>query len=253
MLKMLILIMATFTLFGCTAKKMAIDNADSLIAYQVSKDLPLNTSQKDQLKKNIKTFLNTLKPQAKSFQEALNKFDPGNLETLDSTYKELEEGYLKIAHDFSKILAESMASFDKTQQSKYLENQKNKTSKIKKSKSKIKERLEYFIGKMTEEQHNLIAAYSGYFAERAEARINRRVKLQETFKTLFEQNLSQTEKEKLMHEAFVSYQKESLTGNKNLEMLRALLPTLNEHQMKHLNNRKKEIIDLLKYFAQREY
>ena len=131
MLKMVLLLMVIFSVFGCAAKKMAIDNADSLITYQAAKDLPLTSSQKDEFKKNVKLFLNGLKPLARNFQEVLNKFDPANTETLDSTYDELEKGYVKIARDFSKIIAHSMAGFDKNQQLKYLEIQKAKTSKIK--------------------------------------------------------------------------------------------------------------------------
>lgn len=258
MVKMLLLIMVIFTGFGCTAKKMAIDNAETLITYQIGKGLPLNKPQKKELNKNVISFLNGLKSLSKKLQDVIQKFNPEDLETLGPTYQELEKGYLLIAQDLSKVLAYSMANFDKTQQNEYLEIQKKKTSKIKKNKSaehltKSKERLEHFLGQVTQEQQNLLAGYNGYFEERAQRRIVRREKLQEHFKEIFTRDISATEKEKLIFEAFVNYQNESLAGNKNLEMLKVLLPTLKKDQMRHLNSKKNEIIDLLEYFSEKEY
>lgn len=258
MVKMLLLIMVIFSGFGCAAKKMAIDNAETLITYQIGKDLPLSKPQKNELNKDVISFLNGLKPLSTKLQDVLQKFNPADLETIDSTYQELEKSYLIIAQDFSKILARSMADFNQTQQNEYLEIQKKKASKIKKNKpserlKKSKERLEHFLGHVTEEQQNLLAGQNAYFEERALSRIERRGKLQEQFKEIFSKDITSTEKEKLIFEAFVNYQKESLAGNKNLEMLKVLLPTLKEDQIKHLNSKKNEIIDLLKYFNKKEY
>ncbi len=258
MVKMLLLIMVIFSGFGCAAKKMAIDNAETLIIYQIGKDLPLSKPQKNELNKDVISFLNGLKPLSTKLQYVLQKFNPADLETIDSTYQELEKSYLIIAQDFSKILARSMADFNQTQQNEYLEIQKKKASKIKKNKpserlKKSKERLEHFLGQVTEEQQNLLAGQNAYFEERALSRIERRGKLQEQFKEIFSKDITSTEKEKLIFEAFVNYQKESLAGNKNLEMLKVLLPTLKKDQIKHLNSKKNEIIDLLKYFNKKEY
>ncbi len=258
MMKMVLLIMIILTGFGCAAKKMAIDNADTLITYQVGKDLPLSSSQKDSLRKKVEGFLNGAKPLANKIQETLTKFDPGNSETITPAYQELEKEYLVLAQDFSKILSQSMATFDKAQQKEYFEIQKDKSSKIKKLKTKermakLKERLEHFIGKINEEQQNLIVTYNEYFEDRAQKRIVRRGELQGKFKEIFAQEVTHSEKEKLIQDAFINYQKESLAGNKNLEMLKLLVPTLSEEQIKHLNSKKEEIIELLKYFIKKEY
>jgi len=258
MLKMLLLIMVILSGFGCAAKKMAIDNADTLITYQVAKDLPLSSSQKNALGKRVEAFLNDSKPLANKILETLIKLEPGNPETYAPAYQELEKEYLVLAQDFSKVLSHSMAAFDKNQQEEYFEIQKKKTSKIKQKNAKeritkSKERLEHFIGKINEEQKNLIVTYNEYFEDRAQKRIVRRGELQDKFKEIFAQDVTQAEKEKLIQEAFVTYQKESMVGNKNLEMLKLLQPTLSEEQIKHLNGKKEEIIDLLKYFIKKEY
>lgn len=258
MMKMVLLIMVILTGFGCAAKKMAIDNADTLITYQVGKDLPLSSSQKDALQKKVEAFLNGTKPLANKIQETLVKFDPGNPETFVPVYQKLEKKYLVLAQDFSKLLSNSMATFDKSQQKEYFEIQKDKISKIKKTNSKermakSKKRLEHFIGKINEEQQNLIVTYNEYFEDRTQKRIVRRGELQEKFKEIFAQDLTHSEKEKLIQDAFINYQKESLAGNKNLEMLKLLVPTLSEEQIKHLKSKKEEVIELLKYFIKKEY
>lgn len=250
--------MVILTGFGCAAKKLAIDNADTLITYQIGKDLPLNSAQKDKLQKQVKTFLKDLRPMAYQMEDVLKKFDPKKLETVEPTYQDLEKQYLFITKNFSQLLAQSMAMLDKDQQKKYLEIQADKTLKLKKNKpsdrvSRHKKRLEQFLGKINNQQQEFLLSYNDYSEKRFHKRIERREKLQEIFKEIFKRSSDQSVKEQLFQEAFVNYQKESLEGNKNLEMLNSLIPTLNEDQIKHLNGKKEEIIDLLKYFRNKEY
>lgn len=257
-MRVLLLIIMTLILgYGCTAKKLAIDNADTLISYQVRKHLPLDSTQKKVFHQDLVDFLNDSKPLAKEITSVVKQIDLKEAKDIDKHYALLEKEYLKMANDFTKILAKPMSHFDPGQQGEFFQilekENRDITSKKKDRHKRVADRLKHFLGSVTPDQLTLINNYREYSQERAEQRVKRREKLQTQFKNIFALQVSVAEKEKMIQKAFEDYQKESLMGNKNLEMIHALIPTLTSEQHKYFSEKKEELIQLLEYFIKKTY
>ncbi len=56
-----------------------------------------------------------------------------------------------------------------------------------------------------------------------------------------------------MHEAFIAYQKESLSDKRSLEIARAFMPTLKPIQKENVRLRLGELEEILTYFVETVY
>lgn len=255
-MKVLLLLMSILLGYGCAAKKLAINNADTLITYQITRHVPLETPQKKVLTEDVVSFLNGSKPLAKDLIKVLKQIDLKDPKKVVTHYARLEKDYLKLATDFSAILAPALAGLDKEQQKDFFQQLKKENEKIKKGQKdrdeRISDRFKHFFGSINPSQEVLLREYKSYFIERSELRLQRRIQLQKSFKEIYLQE-EVVEREKLFLKAFVNYQKEGLKGNKNLEMIQALIPTLSEEQHKFFNSKKEEVEELLQYFIERSY
>ncbi|WPU63847.1 hypothetical protein [Peredibacter starrii] len=244
--------------YGCAAKKLAVDNADTLLGHQVTKRLPLYTAQKNELGEDIDQFLNKQKPVA---QEIVPVIDDMKLESeakLEEHYKKLEGFYRKIAKDFSALMAKYMAKLDDKQQKDFFDEVESENRQIaKKDKEErveeVQERLEKFLGTISSDQKQVIAHYGDYFMEQTKKRVERRRELHQKFKSIYAQDIAPTARKDLFQEAFVNYQEEGLTSNKNLEILKKLLPTITKLQREHFRRETQEIKDILSYYLQVNY
>ncbi|MCM2348393.1 MAG: hypothetical protein NDI69_00140 [Bacteriovoracaceae bacterium] len=242
--------------YGCAAKKLAINNADTLITYQITRHIPQDTAQKKELTQNVVSFLNESKPLAKDLLKVLKQIDLKDPKNIGTHYARLEKDYIKLATDFSSILAPALAGLGQDQQKDFFKQLKKENDKIKKGQKdrdeRIADRFKHFFGSLNHPQELLLKEYKSYFIERSELRLQRRVKLQQSFEEIYlEQAL--VKREKLFLAVFVDYQKDGPKGNKNLEMIQALIPTLSEEQHKFFNSKKDEIAELLQYFIERSY
>ena len=258
-MKTIVLLMLLLLSHGCALKKFAIDHADNLITHQVNKRLPLNTEQEQQLDKDVDRFLNDSKPLAREILKILKEVSFEAPEKLEDQYSQLEKDYVKIAANFSAMVSRPMARLDKEQQKSFFKRLKEEQKRVEKQqneddrKKRFQERFKFFLGSMNSSQEKLLSEYEEYFKERSGLRISRRMDLSDKLKTIFEKEVPLEMKEELITEAFKNYQKESLTGNKNLEMLKKLIPTLSTEQKDHFKQKKKEIQGLLEYFILKTY
>lgn len=257
-MKMSLFLLVAVLGYGCTGKKMAIENADYLISYQMNKRLPLYSEQKNQLAKDIDSFLNKMKPEA---QNILPIIDEINLETNEKTtsqYAKLEEFFKKISKSFSELISKYMAKLDLKQQKdlfKTLDNENREILKLEKEKNidLIESRMKLFLGSVNSEQKQIIRENSEYFQLRAKERLDRRIELHEKFRAIYNQDISESSRAGLFQEAFVHYQNKIYEKSRNLELLQKLLPTISKNQREHFRKEAQEIKDLLKYFISIEY
>jgi hypothetical protein len=258
-MKLSLLLVLTLILgYGCAAKKLAIENADRLISYQMTKRLSLYSSQKAQLAKDIDQFLNKTKPDA---QELLPIIDEIHLEEpakAEAQYLKLEKYFNKVSQDFSAIMAKYLAVLDQKQQKelfKTLEDENREIFKQEKEKriDVVEDRLKMFIGKLNGEQKELIREYSDYFHSRAIERLDRRIKLHHKFKEIYNQDISASSREKLFLDSFIKYQEDSLINDKNVELLKKFVPTVTKDQREYFRKIVQEVKGLIKYFISIEY
>lgn len=258
-MKMLLIVLICFLVTGCAAKKFAVDNADTLISHQINKRVPLYSKQKEKLSKDIDKFLNDSKPLAQEILPIVDEIDLKNEAKIENHYKKLEAYFMEISKKFSAMMSGYLAQLDKKQQKEFFDTldeenrqllEREKEDRI----DSIEERFEMFFGSIKGEQKQLLIEYSDYFHNRAKQKLDRRVKLHNEFRQIFSQeDLSLNGREKMIQDAFVEYQKESLTGNKNLEMLKKLLPTISKGQREHFRGQTSEVKELIEYFLSVDY
>lgn len=257
-MKLFHLLLIVVLSYGCAAKKMAVENADTLISYQVNKRLPLYSAQKDELSKDIDKFLNETKPKAQDILPVIDDLNLKDPSKLDANYAKIESFYKGLSKDFSSLLSKYLAKLDIKQQKDLFETLDDENREIlKKEKEKridgIEDRFETFLGSINSPQKQLVREYADYFHDRAKSRLDRRVKLHDKLKAIYNQDVSESSRRTQIQESMVEYQESALTGNKNLEILKKIVPTLTEPQREHFRKEAQEVKDVLRYFNSIDY
>lgn len=252
------IILLTIFGYGCAAKKMAVDNADYLITHQVQKRIPLYSDQKGQLAKDIDAFLNQVKPDVEAILPVIDEINLEEDEKIAAQYANLEGFFKKISKRFSDLLSVYMAKLDVKQQKelfKNLDDENREILKLEKEKNidQIESRMKTFLGSVSSEQKQFVRDNSEYFEKRAKERLNRRIELHQTFRSIYAQDISEKSRTELFKEAFGDYQTKSYATTKNLELIQKLIPTISKKQREYFRKEAQEVKDLVKYFITIEY
>lgn len=251
-------ILILFLSIGCAAKKLAVDNADTLINHQITKRLPLYSTQKDELSKDVDRFLAAKKPMAEEIIPVIETIELDSTQNVESQYEKLERFYRNISRDFSQLMSKHMAKLDYKQQKEFFETLDDENRDILKKEKEdrvdqVEERFEQFLGSINSKQKQLVREYADYFQERAKHRLDYRVKLHQNFKAIYNQDASELSRASSFQEKFIEYQEASLKGNKNVEFLKKVVPTLSDSQKEYLRKQLQEVKSLLKYFVTVDY
>lgn len=257
-MKIIILLILSFVLVSCGPKKLAVKNADTLITYQITKRVPLYSAQKDELTKDVEKFLVRTKPTAKEIVPVFDELDFKNESKLEDQYQNLKNHYKKIAREFSLLMSKYIAKLDSKQQKEFFENLEEENKKLTRKltsdqSSDIEDKFEMFFGTITDDQKKMLKEYSEYFKSRGQARLQRRIKLQEEMKSAFADDMSVESRTKMIQESFVDYQNSSLLDNKNLEIIKKIAPSLNTNQREYFKKEAQDIKETLKYFITVDY
>lgn len=237
---------------GCTFKKLAIQNADQLIYFYSVKRLPLNKKQKTEYKVAIKNFIKSNRNIiTQELEPLLGLIDLKDIKTTEIQYHQIEDLYLRIAGNFSQILSLFLAEFDGKQQEELFKNLNEENSKIHKRIEErgiesIKKNLETFIGELNEKQIGILSSYSSSLKEQSYRRLEKRKKLHETIKLIYDQK-NPTERKAAIQEAFIGYQNQSIKETNYLEIIKNIIPTLTDKQIKHFKKLLKEIKEIIQY------
>lgn len=254
----IIICLLLYLLAACGPKKVAVRYADTYIERQVEKRLPLYETQEAALSKDIDKFLNEHKENARSIIPMLDKIDFENPSSLDEQYPKISEAYLEIAQNFSAILAKHMSNFDEKQTKDFLKKMRDENNEIflrdkKERRGKIEARVRSFLGTLTDKQKQILKDHAGEFDQQVVIRSERRARLHTEFKNILEQEMSASGKEKMIYDAFIAYQKEALTGRKNLEIAKEFIPTLTKIQKTNFKTKIMEMQEILNYFIETVY
>jgi hypothetical protein len=245
-------------LFGCGVKRLAVDHADYILRYQVTRRIPLYSNQKKRLEEDLKKFFNNSKTTVSYVLLELDKMELLSPEGIDQLYPKMERFYLILAEDFFKLIAAYLAELDTKQQKEMFEELDDENRDfLKKEKENgindIEDNFKKFFGDINDDQKQLLRKNNAYFSERRRLRHDRKVTFQKNLKSLYLQNLATSSKEKSIKEEFKKYQSDSIMGSRSIEFLRELLPTLSKQQKEHFRHHVKDFKALLKYYLSVDY
>jgi hypothetical protein len=252
-MKLTTIVMVGVLSVGCAAKKLAVSNADILVERQITKRLPLTASQKKDLSKDVKTFLKDHKPMAEKAIPVVDEITKVDVENVEIHYDKLLDIYRKISSDFSTLLAQQMVKLGSNQQKDFFENLAEENMQIARRNPKerlddIYDRFETFFGTITGKQKIIFKENKEYFNKQQGERVNRRSKLHESFKEIYLAEISPEEKVKKIEAAFEQYREAAHNKEKNLEIIKEIIPTLTESQKEKFRKNNKEIKELLRYY-----
>lgn len=244
--------------YSCAAKKLVVNNADTLLEHQITKRLPLYSKQKKALAEDVTQFLKAQKPRAREVLPVIDKININNPDEIDDHYLVLAKNYDQIALDFSRILSKHMAKLDSKQQKDFFKTLAQENRELKKKDpeertEKIQERFENFFGSINEKQKQKLTDLHDHFEARNKERILRRIELHAEFERIFENDLSPESRQDLFVKSYAEYQKKSIDHKKNIELIKAILPTVSEKQKEFFKSRTREVKEILKYFLEASY
>jgi hypothetical protein len=243
---------------GCAAKKLVVNNADTLLQHQITKRLPLYTAQRSELTDDISKFLNKHKPLAQKALPVIDAVDLKEPQKVEEHYQELSHFYDKVSLNFSELLSKHMGQLDPKQQKDFFKtlDQENRDLKRKDPSDrmeKVQDRFETFFGSITENQRQALTELKTYFEERNKERIKRREELHGKFKEIFARDISAESRKNLFMDAFKEYQAKSVDHKKNIQMIKELLPSISKKQREFFKKRTEEVKEILKYFLDASY
>lgn len=252
-----LLLMMMILMMGCTGKKLIVNNADSLISYQITKRIPLYSEQKKSLDKDIDLFLNDHKKSAKALAPILDDIHAPHTD-IDKTYGTLVERYREMANDFSKLLSRYMAVLDPKQQKDMFytldkENKKLSSKTSKERMNEITERFVKFFGSITAEQKAIFNTYSNYYIENMSNHLKRRENLHQNFREIYGMDSSLETRINQFYSAFMKYQDDLLAPNKTLEITKKITSSLTPPQKDIMKKKTEEIKEILNYYMQAEF
>lgn len=256
-MKLASLLLISTLYYSCTGKKIIAKNVDLIVELQIEKRLPLYAAQKDQLSKDVKTFLNNHKGLTKKSLPIISEIEL-NPERVDLQYDTLNSLYKELALQFSKLIAKYMAILDTKQQKEFKETLEGENRSLKRINSddqveKARERMESLLGTITDEQIKLIKDQRSYLDARHKLRISRKEALNEKFSKIYKMDSSILAREHSFYEAFENYQATYPENTKNKEIIKKILLTLNEDQKAVLKNKIKELKEILMYYLENNY
>jgi hypothetical protein len=257
-MKVIVFIMVILIGHGCAAKKLAVENADTLITHQMTKRLPLYSAQKTQLAKDVDQFLIDTKPMSQEIIPVVDQIDLKSMASVEAQYIKLEKYYKDISKNFSKLMSKYMAKLDHKQQKDFFKTLDDENRDILKREKidqldQVEEKFEMFLGSINTKQKQLIREYAEYFHHREKRRLDNRISLHQHFKNIYTHDTSELSKIDLFQEQFIKYQEEMLEGNKNAEILKKVVPTLTDGQREYFREQAQEVKSLLKYFNSIDY
>ena len=258
-MKKLTYISLLFCLFGCSFKWLVIPNLDYIITNRIEDSIPLTSSEKDSLSKDIKIVLNQIKPNIKKLKERLIKLDLTKI-NLKEEYESLGYIYYETALIITPILANYLLSLngDKTFEFfKALDEKNKKLLKDHKSKQDKDyfERFEYFFGDLKEKQIIQIKKMIPHFKLHSYNRIQARLMIQKKLKGILS-NTDQITRRKQLINLFNNHSDRRKTPPHIKNVINEMIPlltSLDEKQTKEFNTRREQFISWLDKYLKTEY
>ena len=256
-MKRLALLSALLLLSSCLLQRVLIAQLDTLIEYRISSTLQLYVKQDRQLEKDVPAYLNAqrvIAPRLKVLVQSIRLDNPDESKRLMT---EILDIYRTLEEDFRKMLIKHMLSLDASQRKtfylKLKEQNEELFEKLKKDRTEeYHDRIEFFIGDLTEAQQKMLRPHEQIFLDNDRQRLVRREGFQADLREILDGQAAN--KEQLLTERFLRQQRESFTNTKHLEgFLADLIKSLNKEQRELLAESRQEILQTIYQFSRTTY
>ncbi len=243
------------TLTACTFKSFVISNASYIVANRVGNKIDLSWDQEKEFRKQLDYLFKTEINGIDKISKVLKNIDPKSIK-LEEIVVKLFPVYEKFYLEITPLVAGHMNVFSKKQQRNFFEiaEDENQTvinrSKKDKSGEYIK-RFEFIFGSINKKQKDLFKKYILFFQNLNKDRIKRRLMAQKDLRKAFvisDEVLRLKEIEKIL---LSNLDKSRLLKNAKIfqPLFSKLQETLEEGQVKHFEEKKKEAIDWINSFV----
>jgi hypothetical protein len=252
--------MSLLLFFGssCVPKKFIVNNADTLIERLIRKRLPLNSAQKKELSNDVKKFLNEHHNKAHELLVVIEQLHLASLESIEVEYQKLARIYESVALSFSGILSKHISQLDAKQQKEFFKNLEKENQELTKDSDaqgidQLKDRLKNFFGSFNEEQKIVLNELKSYLETKNTVKMESRINLQHKFREILALENPEILKSEQIQLAFTAYRASTYDHKKNVEILKALLPTISSEQRKYFHEKTNEIKAVLKLYLKTTY
>ena len=255
-MKLLPILSLVFFSFSCSFKSAVISNLDHIIAYRMADRFDLYNSQRKELLNDVRALLESQKSTAINIKTKLEKFNIQSAE-FNKDWQYLLNTYSAIAQSVTPIISKALASLSEKQRKKFLEKNRERTSKMKEDVDKPEkylERAEFFFGNLSETQKKLfMSEVVPHLDLVKKSRVSERQEANKAMASFFFEN-------KNTREALLKYFNQNLakvpSDQNRLQAgkgIGALTKTLSKDQIKKFEEKKSMIIDFLRAFVETKY
>ncbi len=257
-MKLTVIYLLALLTYGCAAKKLAVDHADTIIELEVEKRLPLYSRQKEELSRDIDIFLNNKKMAAKDMLPVLDSIKLDQPQKIDAQYAVLMKFFRKISLDFSLVMAKYMTQLDKKQQVELFENL-NKENKLASKKDPterreaLEDKIEKILRSISKDQKKILKTYDAYFISQHKIKVEKRREMYAQFKVILAQNIPTATKRDQLQSLYTAYYDDQTKSNKSLEIIHKFIPTISRRQKEAFRTQTQEIKEILNFFIQAKY
>lgn len=244
-------------LSSCLLQRVLIAKLDTIIEYRVSSLMQLYIAQDRVLEKDVAAYLNAQKAIAPRIIELVKSINLNLPDDGKRVVLELLQLYRDLEVDFRRLLIKHMLTLDADQRKYFYAKMKEQieetTERLQKDRTEdYHDRIEFFIGEITEDQQKMLRPHELIFLDRDRERLLRRQRFQNDLRAILESKTA--DREALLTERFLRHQRESFSNNAHLEKFLAdLVRSLNKDQREHLETKRKEILEMVAQFAQTTY
>jgi hypothetical protein len=245
-------------LSSCGLKKLVVKNLDTFLNYQISKHIPLNTQEKEQVKKDVGALLNDSKAEGANLLKIIKTLNIEDKQNIATKYEEIKGVYEVLSAKFIQLISKTLASLNQEQTINFLKIQNQELKKLelkvkKKDTTAISKGIKTIIGDLTETQEKILKEYEPFFLQKYSDRLQRRIKTIEDIKMILTKSLPSNEKEKALLNILSLNHRKSMDEEKYLEIILKFQPTLTEKQKSHFNQHKLDIEEMIDYFILTKY
>lgn len=237
---------------------MLVSKLDTIIEFRTSSTLQLYVKQDRVLEKDVADYLNAQRSLAPRALELIQSIDIEKPQDSSRVLTEVLAVYRTVDTDFRQVLVKHLLTLDKEQRKAFYEKLKEQNQelfeKLKKDRTDLyQERMQFFIGDLTEAQQKLLRPHEQVFLERDRQRLVKREAFQADIKMILEATKDPQRAEKL-RARFLQHQQDTFSNTAHVEaFLKDLLPSLNKEQKQHFQEKKLEVLEMVQQFAVTKY